>query len=85
MSNRNTEPKWEHVSNAQSIDAFLHCGLCLNETEDKPYQPWIEAGWTKWGIQIWCRIHDVNIMHMNFEGSKHIADVSRLPLKEEMK
>ena len=80
----NPDTKWEQESNLNCIGGYLHCAMCLKETEDKPYQPWIEAGWTKWGIQIWCRIHDVNIMHINFEGSKHIVDDTRQQKPEDL-
>ena len=79
-----SDVKWEQVSNLNTIVAYLHCGMCLKETGDKSYQPWLEVGWTKWGIQVWCRIHEVNIMHMNFDDIKHKADSSRQYKKDEL-
>lgn len=63
------------ISNNNCIGFYLHCGLCIKE--DLPQR--IEAGWTKMGLQIWCRNHDCNIMHINFEGRKHPANTTRQP------
>ena len=79
------DSKFEHVSNLNNIVQYLHCGMCLKQSGDKSYQPWLEVGWTQFGIQIWCRIHDVNIVHMDFEGSKHRADQTRQRKTEELK
>ena len=41
-------------------------------------QTWsqLEIGWTRLGIQVWCRRHELNILHMDFEGHKHPARTS---------
>lgn len=66
------------IPNDLSIDLYFHCGMCLNEYDKLPkprnisrsdYQQ-IEAGWTKQGVQIWCKRHDVNIIHIDFRGQK---------------
>ena len=61
------------------IVAFLHCRQCLLEMPDG-YSPqtWsqLEIGWTRLGIQVWCRRHESNILHMDFEGHKHPARTS---------
>lgn len=65
-----------------NIQLYFHCNMCLEEKpDDKSPQEWgrLEAGWTRQGIQIWCKRHDANIMHMNFEGTQHPATTSRLP------
>ena len=59
------------------IVLFMHCGMCI---EDKPDdispQDWarIEVGWTEKGLQVWCKRHGCNMIHMDFEGQKHPAD-----------
>lgn len=73
---------------------FIHCGLCLDEwkrnieirTKQSPkdYQQ-IQAGWTKRGLQIWCKRHDCNIMHIDFEKQKHPANTARHMTKKEIK
>ncbi len=52
---------------------FFHCGLCL----EQGMKANIEAGWTVVGFQVWCRNHDCNIIHFDFEGHKHPANTSR--------
>ena len=33
----------------------------------------LECGWTDLGFQVWCKRHDINILHVDFEGHKHPA------------
>jgi hypothetical protein len=58
------------------IVAYLHCKKCLEERppELSPME-WsrVQVGWTVKGIQIWCNRHELNVMHMDFEGVKHPA------------
>jgi len=58
------------------IGAYLHCKKCLEEIPDgvSPME-WsrTQAGWTAKGIQVWCNRHDLNVIHMDFEGTKHPA------------
>lgn len=61
------------VPNTKEISTYLHCGRCLKQSGDDPYTQDIEVGWTKWGIQVWCRRHNINIVHIDFEGQKHKA------------
>lgn len=30
----------------------------------------LEAGWTKKGFQVWCKRHELNIIHVDFMGQK---------------
>ena len=58
------------------IVAYLHCKKCLEERPvDQTPMEWsqTQAGFTKKGIQVWCNRHDLNIIHMDFEGTKHPA------------
>ena len=58
------------------IAMFLHCKKCLDELpgDQSPHDyAAIEAGWTKIGLQLWCKRHDKNILHVDFEGQKHPA------------
>ena len=68
------------ISNENQISAFLHCGLCLQELPvGKSAAEWasLEIGWTKQGLQVWCKRHDCNVMHINFEKAKHPANTTR--------
>ena len=70
------------LTNELQIAAYLHCGLCLEELKNikgksaAEHQD-IQVGWTELGIQVWCKRHDCNIVHMDFEGQKHPADTTR--------
>lgn len=63
-----------------NITAYLHCGLCLKELpQGVSPKDWARTsvGWTREGLQVWCIRHEVNILHVNFEGVKHPATTSR--------
>ena len=67
------------IPRSKSIEAFIHCVKCIQEMPDNMSpKEWamLEIGWTVLGIQIWCIRHDVNVMHMDFEGHKHPATTS---------
>lgn len=68
--------------NTKQIQAFMHCGLCLRSVPPNlsaaEYAE-LEVGWTARGFQVWCRRHDVNVCHVDFEGTKHRANTTRRP------
>lgn len=82
------------ASALNEIKAFIHCGLCLAEWKGstkissklspRDYSK-LEAGWTKLGLQLWCKRHECNIMHIDFEGIAHPANTTRQLSKKEMK
>lgn len=63
-----------------SIGMYFHCGRCMQERPpDQSPQQWgqIEAGFTALGVQVWCKRHNLNVVHIDFEGQAHplvIAD-----------
>ena len=66
-------------SNENNIGMYLHCKICASaipEGESPSTHARIAVGWTPAGLQIWCARHDINIMHVDFEGVKHPADLS---------
>lgn len=72
----------KEISNENQIEAFLHCGICMQEYKDtgikiapKDYSK-LSIGWTPLGIQIWCDRHDCNVCHIDFEGQVHPANTS---------
>lgn len=72
-------------SNDLNIGAYLHCGECLKERpDDITPQDWgsLEVGWTEVGLQVWCKRHKCNVLHIDFEGAKHPADITRLPFDQ---
>ncbi len=58
---------------ANEIKLYFHCGKCLDEKPEgiSPCE-WqqIQAGWTLKGFQVWCKRHDINIVHMDLKGQK---------------
>jgi hypothetical protein len=36
----------------------------------------LEVGWTPIGIQVWCKRHNVNVIHIDLEGTKHPANMN---------
>ncbi len=66
--------KAEQEGGDNKIVKFFQCGLCCEEVpEGVSMQEYAlyECGWTVEGFQVWCRRHDANIIHMDFEGQKH--------------
>lgn len=72
LPNQATTQKAEDIPVSRQILAFMHCHLCMVEKR----KPDIEAGWTQLGFQVWCRNHNVNILHVDFEGHKHPANAT---------
>lgn len=68
------------LTNDLSISSYMHCGLCLEERpEDISPRDFaeLEVGWTELGLQVWCKRHGCNVVHIDFEGHKHPADTTR--------
>ena len=60
-------------TNELSIVLYLHCKRCLEGELSQN----IEVGWTELGLQVWCKNHEINIVHIDFEGQSHPANVTR--------
>ena len=73
-----------NLSHKMCISTFVHCGLCLRELQ-APGAPessprdyaQLEVGFTKQGLQVWCKRHECNVMHIDFEGQRHPANTTR--------
>jgi len=66
------------ISAQNEIRLYMHCRKCSDEKpEGIAPRDWAttETGWTKLGFQVWCKRHDLNIVHVDFEGHKHPANV----------
>lgn len=90
LAHRDAEDR--DIGNDNEIEMYMHCGLCLEEIkamwdqgiEISPQEyARVQAGWTRQGIQVWCNRHEVNVMHMDFQGNKHPANTSRKPFEGE--
>ena len=78
--------KRETKSNDRCIRAFFICGLCHAECPDgMSLQTFarLEAGFTQFGLQVWCRRHNCNVIHINFEKQEHPFDATRRDFIEE--
>lgn len=67
------------IPNSNEIKMFFHCANCFGDMPDgtSPSE-WssLEAGWTELGLQVRCKRCDLNIIHIDFEGHKHPANVN---------
>ena len=65
-----------HPNSENEILMLLHCKRCGENIppgmSPSDYQD-IEVGWTEIGLQVWCKRHDDNIIHIDFEGHDHPA------------
>lgn len=70
----------EEFGNKLGILQYIHCRLCFDEqprgTSMEEYSS-LSVGVTKQGFQVWCKRHNCNVLHIDFQGSKHPADTSR--------
>ena len=68
------------IPNTKAITLHMHCASCLDDLPDgMAPQQWqdLEVGWTELGLQVWCKRHDANIVHIDFEGQTHPANTTR--------
>ena len=67
-----------------SIIQYVVCSKCADElaalSPPQSLQDYaaIDVGFTDYGIQVWCRRHKSNIVHIDFQGAKMPADFRRL-------
>lgn len=78
---KKTKPEIDPREN--HIEMFMHCGKCIRELPKgvSPRQ-WasLEVGWTKPGLQVWCKRHECNVLHVDFEKVKHPACLAALDI-----
>ena len=63
------------------IEQNIICSKCeteflLGSTDSRSLQDYsrLDIGFTSIGVQVWCRRHDVNVVHIDFAGQKPRAD-----------
>lgn len=64
------------IPRRNSIKMFFHCARCLKEKPSRlSPRDWakLEIGFTKLGVQVWCKRHEINVVHIDFEGQRHPA------------
>ena len=64
------------IPNTNGILEYFHCRRCLVEDTARgvPWRQQLEVGWTELGLQVWCRRHASNVLHIDFEGCRHPAN-----------
>lgn len=85
----------ERPGSRKEIRAFYNCGLCVMEFKKlraagSPKVEGVspaeymqqEVGSTPYGFQVWCRRHQVNVIHADFEGKKITANMHVVPSPE---
>ena len=78
--------KNRNIPNTLKILQYLHCRKCITQ---KPLgvsmSEWggYDIGWTKLGLQVWCKKHNCNMMHIDFQGQQHPANLTTKKDKNE--
>ncbi|KKK95282.1 hypothetical protein LCGC14_2674390 [marine sediment metagenome] len=65
------------ITSDNAISLFLHCGRCIDDIpEGFSPRDWmdLEVGWSEFGLQVWCKRHNANVIHIDFEGAVHPAN-----------
>ena len=67
-----------------SITQYVVCSKCadelahLNPPQSLQDYAAMDVGFTEYGVQVWCRRHKANIVHIDFQRAKIPADFRRL-------
>jgi hypothetical protein len=77
--------KQREVPATNEIGQFFHCALCVEEIKNgtagtnspQEYRRY-DIGFTPIGLQVWCTRHNANIIHIDFEGQVHPANLDRI-------
>lgn len=71
------------IPNTNEITSFLHCSLCIEELDAGEIElsprdfAEFEVGLTEIGLQVWCKRHECNVVHIDMEGHNHPANCDR--------
>lgn len=66
--------------NKLAIVQYIHCKLCFDQLpRGKSMEEYarLSVGMTRQGLQVWCARHDCNVMHVDYQGHKFPADMTR--------
>lgn len=67
------------ISSDNCIQSYFHCRRCVLERPKgftgKKWPQLLEVGFTPIGLQVWCKRHNLNIAHIDFEGQQHPANL----------
>ncbi len=76
------------IPNTNEIKMYLHCGKCMDKRpKNKSPMEWArtQAGMTDIGLQVWCNRCNANLIHIDFEGTVHPANCTRMMTEAEKK
>lgn len=70
----------QRITKENQIEEYFHCARCIQEYQSgntgaaspAEYSD-LSAGWTAFGLQIWCNRHNLNLINVDFEGQQHPA------------
>ena len=69
------------TSLTNSINGYVICSQCQSEfesgtTDTGTIQEYsrLDVGFTDIGLQVWCRRHEINVCHIDFEGNELETD-----------
>lgn len=68
------------IPNTNEIESYFHCACCmpLKPADQSPRNwAWLEVGFTRLGIQVWCKRCECNVVHIDFEKKQHPANITR--------
>jgi len=68
----------QSIPNTKEIIEYLNCAQCLIEIAEshEPIEQDFDIGWTELGFQVWCSRHNVNLIHIDFEGHQHPVNMT---------
>lgn len=76
-STPNMKPPKRKRTVKNQIMTFFHCGECL-KTLPANISPRdhaaLEIGWTREGLQIWCKRHEINVTAIDFRGARVVLN-----------
>jgi hypothetical protein len=67
-----------NIPASNAIVHYMHCKECLSD-RPKSVAPreWasLEVGFTALGVQVWCKRHEINVAHIDFQDQQHPANL----------
>ncbi len=92
LAERDQGPRGSDVPCTNEGSQYLHCKLCIDAWRDRDGNELVSprdyarlsVAMTEHGFQVWCIRHDVNVIHIDFEGVKHPANLERVLAEEEV-
>lgn len=81
MNKRRAAELAKRIPPTNQITGFIHCKLCITSLpvgQSPQSYARLGVGFTPAGLQVWCERHNVNVVHIDFEGRQHPANLDRV-------